>query len=490
MSWSTVPPLRVTARNTAPVRPDGEHVLYWMVAARRATFSFALERAADWARHLGRPLVILEALRCDYPWASDRLHRFVLDGMADNRRRCAGRGVAYHPYVEPEHGHGRGLLAALAERAAVVVTDDFPAFFLPRMVAATAARLPVLVETVDGNGLLPLAAAGVAHATAHAFRRTLQKTLRPHLAAVPLADPLAAGLPPGAAVPAAVAARWPAAGDEELAGRGLASLPIDHAVPVTATRGGTTTAESALAAFLDRHLEGYGERRNNPAEPASSGLSPYLHFGHLAAHQVVLEVLARERWSEDDLGRDTRGARSGWWGLSAGAETFLDQVVTWRELGFTYCHYRADHEAWSSLPAWAQATLEHHAADRREHLYELTTFAAAATHDPLWNAAQTQLRRDGTIHNYLRMLWGKKILEWSADPHQALAVMLELNHRWALDGRDPNSASGILWVLGRHDRAWGPERPVYGTVRFMSSASTARKLDVRPYLARYGGGVG
>ena len=180
------------------------------------------------------------------------------------------------------------------------------------------------------------------------------------------------------------------------------------------------------------------------------------------------------------------GRRAGWWSVGANAEAFLDQLITWRELGFNVCHKRSDHDRWESLPDWAVATLSKHAPDRREHVYTIDEFAAASTHDPLWNAAQTQLLREGTIHNYLRMLWGKKILEWTAEPREALEVMIELNNRYALDGRDPNSYTGIFWVLGRHDRPWGPERPIFGKVRYMSSANTARKFPVRAYLDRYG----
>jgi deoxyribodipyrimidine photo-lyase len=167
-------------------------------------------------------------------------------------------------------------------------------------------------------------------------------------------------------------------------------------------------------------------------------------------------------------------------------EGFLDQLVTWRELGFNTCWHRPDHDRYETLPDWARRTLARHAGDPRQHLYTTDQLAAAATHDPLWNAAQRQLVREGRLHNYLRMLWGKKILEWTTEPREALEVMLELNNRYALDGRDPNSTSGIFWVLGRYDRPWGPERPVFGTVRYMSSANTARKVSVRAYLERYG----
>lgn len=484
---SAVPGQRVRRANRAPVRPGGRWVLYWMVAQRRVGFNFALERAAEWARHLGRPLLILEALRSGYPFASDRLHAFILQGMADNRVRLKHRPVTYHPYVEQEKGGGRGLLQALAEDAAVVVGDDYPCFFIPRMVRAAAPRLPVRFEVVDSNGILPMDEGGRDFPTAYAFRRHLQKELRPHLRAMPLADPLAADLPPAIALPEAITGRWPAVDDDLLepdSGR-LAHLPIDHAVQPVEIRGGTTAAEARWRRFLEHHLDRYGQGRRNPAEDTTSGLSPYLHFGHIGAHQIVLDLLARERWSEDDLGRDARGKRSGWWGLSEPVESFLDQVVTWRELGFNTCRYRDDYDQWTALPDWARKTLETHAFDDREHEYRPKQFEAAATHDPLWNAAQRQLLQEGRIHNYLRMLWGKKILEWSGDPKEALDIMVELNDRWALDGRDPNSYSGILWVLGRHDRPWGPERPIYGSVRYMSSANTARKMPVQAYLDRY-----
>ncbi|HET9594342.1 MAG TPA: deoxyribodipyrimidine photolyase, partial [Anaeromyxobacteraceae bacterium] len=180
-----VPALRICAVNGAPVRPGGDFVLYWMIAARRAAHSFALDRAVALARELSRPLVVLEALRAGYPWASDRLHRFVLQGMAVNAAAFAAAGVAYHPYVEPRPGDGKGLLEALAARACAVVTDEFPAFFLPRMVAAAGARLRVRLEAIDGNGLLPLRAAERVHLTAFAFRAFLQRALPEHLAAFP-----------------------------------------------------------------------------------------------------------------------------------------------------------------------------------------------------------------------------------------------------------------------------------------------------------------
>ncbi|MCK6461115.1 MAG: deoxyribodipyrimidine photolyase [Planctomycetes bacterium] len=459
--------------NARPVRADGRYVLYWMIAARRTTFNFGLERAAEIARELSRPLLVFEALRCDYRWASDRIHAAILRGMEENKARCAKAGVGYFPYVEPERGAGRGLLEALARDACAVVTDDYPCFFLPAMVAAAARKLPVKLEAVDSNGLLPLRAAEQAFPTAYAFRRFLQKELPLHLPCMPAADPLK-GLS-GAEAPADVAKRWAPATPPDPSG-----LPIDHAVaPVT-----LPAPRNVLARFIGEKLARYGAR-NEPEEDVTSGLSPYLHFGHVSAHEVFLAIAGREKWREP--APHSQGRREGWWGMSPEAEAFLDQLVTWRELGFNMCALRDDYDAFESLPDWALRTLGKHERDPREHAYTLEEFAAARTHDPLWNAAQTQLVREGRIHNYLRMLWGKKILEWAATPREALATMVELNNRYALDGRDPNSYSGILWCLGRYDRPWGPERPVFGTVRYMSSENTARKHRVKEYLRRYGG---
>jgi len=481
--------MRVSIANAAPVNPGGAYVVYWMIAARRTTHSFALDHAIASSIELGRPLLVLESLRAGYPWASDRFHAFVLHGMADNAAAFRGAGITYHPYVEPAPGHGSGLLVELGKRACLVVTDEQPGFFLPQMVAAAAAKLAVRVEQVDGNGLLPLRAADRAYPTAAAFRRHLQKTLPSHLLAMPRAAPLD-DLPRGvrfAELPAAVVRRWPAASSALLTGAvaALAALPVDHDVAPSPVRGGAAAAAAALDDFIARKLERYGDGHNHPDDDAASGLSPYLHFGHVGAHDVAQRVWADSDWDPSRIAdAPVTGAREGWWGVPRGAEAFLDELVTWRELGYGFCFHRADYASWSSLPDWAQRTLDAHAADPRPEVYTPEQLEAARTDDPVWNAAQRQLVAEGRIHNYLRMLWGKKILEWSPSPKRALATLIELNNKYALDGRDPSSYSGILWTLGRFDRAW-PERAIYGQVRYMTSRSTLKKLRMKNYLARW-----
>jgi deoxyribodipyrimidine photo-lyase len=490
-----VPENRIRSLNGGTPNPSGQYVLYWMTSYRRTRWNFALQRAVERCRELGVGLLILEALRCDYRWASDRFHRFIIDGMADNLAALRGRdGVSYFPYVERSVGQGRGLLGALADRATVVVTDDYPNFFIPRMLEVASTRIEVLLEAVDGNGLAPTHATEKDYPSAYTFRRYLQKHLPRFLEDVPVENPIAGLAGVGApTIPRDVLKRWPAA---ELGGAGaeidLSSIPLDHSVGHTGVAGGQSSAGVRLDRFLRERLGRYAEDRNQPEEEVTSGLSPWLHFGHISTHEIVDRLGALEGWEPgfrgwtDRLaGRPAAGKRAGWWGMSEPAEAFLDELVTWRELGFNMAANRPDYREYESLPEWARQTLADHVDDPRPHVYSLAQFDAAETHDELWNAAQRQLRREGVIHNYLRMLWGKKILEWTWTPHEAADVMIELNNRYALDGRDPNSYSGIYWCLGRYDRPWGPERPIFGKIRYMTSKNTARKVRVGEYLERY-----
>jgi len=472
---------RITSVNDAPVRPRGDYVLYWMIAARRAAWSFALDHAAWRCVEFGRPLVVFEPLRAGYRWASDRLHAFVIDGMRDNARDFAAAGVTYVPYVEPQIGAGAGLLAALGKRACVVVTDEQPGFFLPRMVEAAGKALAVRLEQVDGNGLLPLRASDRAFATAAAFRRHFHRSFVP---ALPAAEPLGARVLRGGEVAGAIVRRWRPAALDRI---DLAALPIDHTVRAVPYAGGSVAARAALDRFLAHKLARYADDHSDPDADGASGLSPYLHFGHVSACEIAARIWRAARWDPSQTSSSAVGRREGWWGLPAATEAFLDELITWRELSYGHCFHRADHARWSALPAWAQRTLEAHARDPRTHVYTRAELAQARTADALWNAAQRQLLGDGRIQNYLRMLWGKKILEWSQSPQAALATLIALNDRYAVDGRDPNSYAGILWTLGLFDRPWGPERPIFGTVRYMSSDNTARKHHVRGYLARWGG---
>lgn len=481
-----VPELRIQRLNDAPLRPEGRYVLYWMTAFRRTRYNFALQRAVEHANALGLPLVVFEALRAGYRWASVRHHTFVIQGMADNAEDCAKKDVTYLCHLERKHGDSRGLLQTLASEAAIVVGDAFPAFFLRRMLPATAAKLDCRLEAVDSNGLYPLRDTERVFTVAHSFRRHLQKHLPPHLNHFPHAHPLEAlqhrETP---LLPDCSAYHMVKREERDDIEALLANIEVDRSVAAVSYRGGPRAAHEVMERFFESGLPRYHSERNEPEADVSSGLSPYLHFGHISAHEVASRLFALENWTPAKLAERPNGKRDGWWNMSEPAEAFLDELITWREIGYNMCALRDDYDAYSSLPEWALQTLDEHRDDPRAYIYDLATFENAQTHDPLWNAAQNQLRKEGRIHNYLRMLWGKKVLEWSASPEEALEVLVELNNKYALDGRDPNSYSGIFWVFGRYDRAWGPERPIYGKVRYMTSKNTAKKVRVDDYIARY-----
>lgn len=484
---TTVPEVRIRTANGRPPNPEGSLVLYWMTAYRRLGWNFALQHAADTARRVGKPLVILEVLMVDYPFASHRLHRFILQGMAERACRLEGTGVRHYPFVARHPGEERGLVRALGSLAYSVVTDDWPSFIQPGMARDAGRTLPVRLELVDSNGLLPLRATERIFTAAYHFRRFLQRVLPDHLPEAPDPHPLSAPMPAGdGVIPAEVLERWPPATGALLEGdsSALQELALDDSVPPVTYGGGTAQARQTLSRFLERGLRRYHEDRNHPDKEATSGLSPYLHFGVASAHEVFAEVAAWEGWTPLRLAHGSDGSREGWWGMSRGAEAFLDQLVTWRELGFNTSLHCPDATRYESLPEWSRRTLEKHEADPRPQLYSLEELRGARTHDAIWNAAQRQLLEEGTIHNYLRMLWGKTLVQWTPTPRDALEVMIELNDGLALDGRDPNSYSGIFWCLGRYDRGW-PERPIFGKVRSMTSGSTRRKIKMKQYLHRF-----
>ena len=487
MTFPPTPASRIRTVNQQPLRPGGDYVLYWMITARRTRWNFALQRAVEHCRELGKPLVILEAVEADYPWASDRLHRFLLDGMAANAAACARSRAVYYPYVEPVRQRGRGLLRHLSRRATVVVTDDYPAFFLPQLLAAAGRASAVRLEAVDSNCLIPLATHGRAFTSARSYRAFVQRELRAHLREFPIERPLAA-LPrlAKATLDSQLQKRWPMATPLLDRRASLATLPIDHDVAPAAMAGGETAARRRLGSFLTSQLPRYAGEHNDPDADCTSRLSPYLHFGHISAHEVFSSLMTTERWTTRKLAARGGGARDGWWGVSDNANAFLDQLVVWRELAFNGCAWTPDYTRYETLPQWARDTLESHASDPRRQ-YDFAALDAAATHDPIWNAAQNQMKRDGWFHGYMRMLWGKKILEWAPDPPTALEWMAALMNRYSLDGRDPVSYASFSWVLGRYDRPW-PRRPVFGTVRYMSSESAKRKLRMKQFLSKYSSG--
>ncbi|MGI8747960.1 MAG: deoxyribodipyrimidine photolyase, partial [Deinococcus sp.] len=241
----------------------------------------------------------------------------------------------------------------------------------------------------------------------------------------------------------------------------LARLGTDTSVSPGAERGGSVAGRTRLREFVEGHLGRYDGERNDPNAGVASRLSAYLHYGHLSPLRVALEARAHPEHA-----------------------AFLEELVVRRELSLNFCEYNPAYDRYQGLPTWARATLEKHAADPRAHLYTREQFEASATHDPAWNAANTEMVRTGRMANYMRIYWGKKVLEWSASPPEAYDTLLRLNNKYFLDGRNPNSYTNVAWIFGQHDRPWG-ERPVYGTVRSVSETGLRRKFDLDAYIRRW-----
>ena len=479
---------RLFERNERTPNPEGDYVLYWMQINRRFRYNYALEYAVGWANKLDKPLLVYEGLNCDYPWASDRFHHFLMEGMAENLEYARQHDINYYSYLEDEPGAGKGLLYSLAEDACLVISDEYPVFIIREHNQRVAPRMEVPYITVDSNGLIPLGLTDKAPYNAYFFRRIMQRNFLECFTSPPEKAPLEQLKNRGnIELEADFLKRYPPA-QNHLDDREsfVDSLPINHDVGKIGMRGTRQAALGKLGQFIQYGLQEYDEKRNDPDENKTSGLSPWLHFGKISEYEIVDAVLDHqpEGWGLDDI-TDNNGSTGGFFNGDPNIDGFLDEVITWREVGFHFAHHEPEYDQYDSLPDWALETLEKHKDDPREYIYGLEEFARSQTHDEIWNAAQTELREEGTMHNYLRMLWGKKVLEWTPNPETALAYLIELNNRYAIDGRDPNSYSGIFWIFGRFDRAW-QERPIYGKVRYMTSDSTRRKVKLRKYLDTYG----
>ena len=488
---------RIRTANDRSPNSRGDYVLYWMQAYRRLDRNHALDYALHWSRSLKKPLVIYEGVRLDYPWANARHHCYMLDGMVDNSRRARKLGINYWPFVETPEQPARGLLQKLAGRACLVVTDDYPAFIVPGQIAALANKVEVPVHAIDGNSLVPLSLLGTAVSAAAHLRPRINRLFAEAWQHRAVAEPTFSKASCAPIVPPFEC--WLADDSKRMA----EALPIDRTVqPIRGVHGGSDAGRADLNSFVRDKLPRYGEGRNQPDDPrrsAASGLSAYLRYGHLSIQEVAEAVLGYD-WSPEQINPAARGKREGFFHTDANVNSFLDEAITWRDVGYHW-HFARNaergarkiswksiegvevptfHDLDSALPEWAKATLRVHGTDPRRHAYSLGEWEAGETHDPLWNAAQHELVATGRIHNYLRMLWGKKVLEWSATPEEAYLILEHLNNKYAIDGRDPNSYTGILWCFGLFDRPW-PERKIYGTVRSMSSDNTAKKFKLAGY---------
>jgi deoxyribodipyrimidine photo-lyase len=431
-------------------------VLYWAQMNRRVDSNHALARAIELANELKLPVLYYEGLTCSYDYASDRLHAFILEGVPETARRLEKLGIGYCFHLRRRKDDPNDALYRLASEAACVVTDDYPTFIAAGHNARVPQRVGVAYEAVDASCIVPMNALEKREYAAYTIRPRVTRLLPEYLKPCPLP---------------AVRRRWQGPApelhtpvrSEQIAGL-IAECEIDHSVPPSLSfTGGRRAAEQALEHFLARNLRRYARDKNNPSAHATSDLSPYLHFGQVASLEVALA--AKRHADEHKLI----------------ADEFLEELIVRRELSFNFARFSGQPASLAHLPDWAQQTLRKHASDPREPSYTRRQFELAETHDALWNACQKELLLRGKIHGYYRMYWGKKVIEWSPTCEEAFDTMVYLHDRYALDGRDPNTYTSILWCFGLHDRPW-QERPVFGMIRYMSLDGMKRKTDVAAYL--------
>ena len=450
---------RVKKLNDAPVRSAAQgakYVLYWAQMNRRAQGNHALAHAISLANEHDLPVLFYEGVTCSYPFASDRFHSFLLEGVPDTERELEKRGIGYLFYLRKRRSDANDLLYQLAKDAAAIVTDDYPTFVARQHNASVPAKVGVSYSVVDSSCVVPMACLEKREYAAYTIRPKVNKLLPHYLTPVPDLKVKQVYRHPRHELHTHVT--------ETNIAELVQACEIDHSVlPSVTFRGGAEQAHKHLQHFLTKNLSRYANNRNEPTAHATSDLSPYLHFGHISALQVALN--AKDYAEQHKL---------------MPAE-FLEELIVRRELAFNFAARTPELESLSVLPDWVRKSLDKHKEDERTQEYTRKQLEDAETHDELWNATQKELLLRGKIHGYYRMYWGKKIIEWSKSYDEALQAMIHFHDRYALDGRDPNTYTNILWCFGLHDRPFF-ERPIFGQIRFMSYDGMKRKTNIAGYV--------
>jgi deoxyribodipyrimidine photo-lyase len=444
---------RVQQLNEDPADTSGEYVLYWMQASQRAGFNHALEHAIETGNELRLAVVVCFGLMDGYPEANARHYAFMLEGLRDVDASLRKRGVKF----VVRHGDPPDVALRYAKRAAVVVCDRGYTRHQRAWRDAVADGGRKRVVQVESDVVVPVESASDRDEFA-------ARTIRPKITRQ--LDKFLLRVRPTRAKHSSL--KLDVAGNVDVSdvNAALAKLRIDRsALRVTRFTGGETVGRKLLGKFVRGNLRGYAEGRNEPGAAATSTMSPYLHFGQLSPLEIAVAV------------RDAKGV------AGTDRDAYLEELIVRRELSVNHVFYNPRYDDYEGLPEWARKTLASHTRDKRYHVYTRQQLERADTHDRWWNAAQREMVATGFMHNYMRMYWGKKILEWRKSPREAYEDVLYLNNKYFLDGRDPNAYANVAWVFGLHDRPWGPARPVFGTVRYMNAAGLERKFDMEAYVA-------
>lgn len=451
-----VEPERISKLNTAPEQRDRAYVLYWSQMNRRVDANHALLYAVELANRYRLPVLFYEGLTCTYEYANDRLHTFLLQGVPETARRLKKASIGYIFYLRRGKESPNDVLYRLAKHAAAIVTDDYPTFIARDHNSRVPQKVDIAYYAVDASCIVPMSQIAERQYAAYTIRPKLKRLLprflkRPDQLRVkrPFREPVSEFHTE------VVAANIP-----EL----VAACDIDHSIgPSVSFEGGRIPAEKLLERFLAESLSRYARWRNEPSARATSDMSPYLHFGQISSLEIASAV-------QDHAARH-----------KLIADEYLEELIIRRELAFNYARYVENPGDLKNLPDWCRQNMKKHIRDKRTPVYTLKQFERAETHDELWNATQKEMRLSGKIHGYYRMYWGKKIIEWSRNYREAAQTMIDIHGRYALDGRDPNTYTNILWSFGLHDRPW-PERPVFGTMRYMSLEGMRRKTNTQAYI--------
>jgi deoxyribodipyrimidine photo-lyase len=430
----------------------GKYALYWMQQSQRAECNHALEYAVRKANELRLPLVVVFGITQRFPGANLRHYTFMLEGLRETHRALEKKGIRFVLRLQPP----RDAALTFGKNAAVIVADRGYLRFQREWRAHVAERAPCSVIQVESDVVVPVEL--VSEKEEYAARTIRNKIdsrlgdfLKPLQQSHPDRDSLGMkfdGL------------------DANKTDSILGEFRVDRTVAkVNHFHGGTSEAGRLLNGFLNGKLAHYVDKRNEPVANCVSSMSPYLHFGQISPLHIALEVLQAKRAARENK------------------DAYLEELIVRRELSMNYCFFNPRYDSYVGLPEWARKTLKAHRKDKREYLYSLKELEKALTHDPYWNAAQNEMVLTGKMHNYMRMYWGKKIIEWSSTPEEAFKNAIYLNNKYELDGRDPNSFTGVAWCFGKHDRPWS-RRPVFGSVRYMNASGLERKFDMEAYVRK------
>ncbi len=432
-------------------QPAGGAVIYWMSRDQRVHDNWSLIYAQAMAHDRKVPLEVVFCLVPQFLDATVRQYEFMLKGLEEVEQTLRMYNIPFHMMT----GSPERELPKLVKRikSGIVVSDFSPLRIQRSWKEAVSGSIDVPLYEVDAHNIVPCRqASDKQEFGAYTIRPKIHRQLDAYLVDFPRIKKHPhhnASFEP---------VDWVKARKPLKITTGVGE--VDWLLP------GEKAASKMLGDFINHRLTNYADNRNDPNMNVLSNLSPYLHFGHISAQRVALEVRSSRKKKQS-------------------RDAFLEELIVRRELSDNFCFYNDEYDSFDGLPAWAQKTLNEHRNDKRDYLYTVGDFEQARTHDPLWNAAQYEMAETGKMHGYMRMYWAKKILEWTENPEEALAIGIYLNDKYELDGRDPNGYAGVAWSVGGvHDRAWA-ERPVFGKIRYMNYNGCKRKFDVEEYVRRF-----